>query len=60
MIKEILLQNRMGKTRLSRWYLPYDDAEKNKICEDVHRIVSSRDPKFANFVEFGTGKIIYR
>ena len=27
----MLLQNRQGKTRLSKWYVPYDDTEKQAI-----------------------------
>jgi hypothetical protein len=30
-IRFLLLQNRQGKTRLSKWYVPYDDAEKSSI-----------------------------
>nr|KIR84289.1 AP-2 complex subunit sigma [Cryptococcus tetragattii IND107] len=25
-------QNRQGKTRLSKWYAPYDDDEKERYC----------------------------
>ena len=30
-IRFMLLQNRQGKTRLSKWYVPYDDTEKQAI-----------------------------
>eukprot|EP00798_Chlamydomonas_sp_ICE-L_P014029 gene14029-19967_t len=59
-IKYILLQNRAGKTRLSKYYIPVPDAEKRKLEYDVHRLVVNRDPKMCNFVEFRTNKIIYR
>ena len=51
MIQYLLLQNRQGKTRLSKYYRAYTDEERNKIESDVHRIVTTRDPKFTNFVE---------
>jgi AP-2 complex subunit sigma-1 len=60
MIRFFLLQNRAGKTRLSKWYVAVEEAEKRKIEGDVHRLVTSRDSKFTNFVEFRTYKIIYR
>jgi hypothetical protein len=47
----ILLQNRAGKTRLAKWYDSIDDEEKEHHKSEVHRIVTSRDPKFTNFVE---------
>ncbi|XP_073111513.1 AP-2 complex subunit sigma [Elaeis guineensis] len=60
MIRFILLQNRQGKTRLAKYYVPLEDSEKHKVEYEVHRLVVNRDPKFTNFVEFRTHKIIYR
>lgn len=60
MIHYILLQNRAGKTRLSKWYEPYEDDEKEKIKIEVHRLITGRDQKFTNFVEYRKHKIIYR
>ena len=51
MIQFILLQNRQGKTRLSKYYRTYTDDEKIKIEAEIHRIVTTRDQKFTNFVE---------
>ncbi|KAK6977359.1 AP complex subunit sigma [Favolaschia claudopus] len=53
MIRFILVQNRQGKTRLSKWYVPYEDDEKaSKIA---------RDQRYqSNFVEFRNYKIVYR
>ena len=58
MIKFILLQNRQGKTRLSKWYETV--TEKNRLEAEIHRIVGRRDAKFTNFVEYRHYKIIYR
>ena len=51
MIQYLLLQNRQGKTRLSKYYRPYTDDEKSKLEGEIHRLVTTRDPKFTNFVE---------
>jgi hypothetical protein len=32
-----LLQNRQGKTRLSRWYVAYNEQERKKNEIEVHR-----------------------
>ncbi|CAN0906310.1 AP-2 complex subunit sigma, partial [Linum grandiflorum] len=60
MIRFILLQNRQGKTRLAKYYVPLEDSEKHRVEYEVHRLVVNRDPKFTNFVEFRTHKVIYR
>lgn len=51
MIHFILLQNRAGKTRLAKYYVPLSDAEKHKLEYDVHRLVVARGPNHTNFVE---------
>lgn len=51
MIRFILLQNRAGKTRLAKYYVPLDDNEKRNLEYDVHRLIATRDAKFTNFVE---------
>ncbi|KAA1083076.1 AP-2 complex subunit sigma [Puccinia graminis f. sp. tritici] len=61
MIRFILVQNRQGKTRLSKWYVPLEDEEKVKVRGEVHRLVATRDQKYqSNFVEFRTSKVVYR
>lgn len=61
MIHFIFLQNRMGVTRLSKFYVPVEDGERERISKEVHNIVNSRDSNQANFVEFRNQvKLIYR
>ncbi|KAK6245531.1 hypothetical protein SCA6_008621 [Theobroma cacao] len=52
--------SQQGKTRLAKYYVPLEDSEKHKVEYEVHRLVVNRDPKFTNFVEFRTHKVIYR
>jgi hypothetical protein len=59
-IKFILLQNRQGKTRLSKYYTHFPDEEKRKLEAEIHRSVINRDPKFTNFLELRNFKVIYR
>lgn len=59
-IKFLLLQNRQGKTRLSKYYTYFSDDDKHKLEGEIHRLVLNRDPKFTNFLELRTFKVIYR
>ncbi|GFH60287.1 hypothetical protein CTEN210_16763 [Chaetoceros tenuissimus] len=69
MIRFFLLQNRQGKTRLSKWYIPpptphngsgTSETEKLRIESEVHRLVTARDKKYTNFIEYNNYKLIYR
>ncbi|KAI9109096.1 hypothetical protein K1719_019719 [Acacia pycnantha] len=44
-IRFILLQNRQGKARLAKYYVPLEESEKHKVEYEVHRLVVNRDPK---------------
>lgn len=50
----LLLQNRQGKTRLSKWYSPFEHEEKKQLQTEVHRMVTRRSPKYTNFIEVHT------
>jgi hypothetical protein len=60
MIRFLLVQNRQGKVRLGKWFVPYEDEEKIKLAQEIHRLVNSRHGKYTNFVEFRNHKIVYR
>lgn len=60
MIRFILLQNRQGKTRLSRWYVPYNTAVKAKLEAEIHRAVVHREKKWSHCIEYRNYKLIYR
>lgn len=61
MIHFLLLQNRMGVTRLSKFYASFDDAERENITKDVMTLVSARNGNDANFVPFRHNvKLVYR
>jgi len=60
MIHFILLQNRQGKTRLSKWYSPFEHEEKRQLETEVYRSILKRDPQSTNFIEFRNYKLVYR
>ena len=60
MIRFMLIQNRQGKTRLSRWFVNFSEKEKQRLQLDIHRLVMSRDSRFTNVIEFLNYKIVYK
>ena len=55
MIRFLLLQNRQGKTRLSKWYVqPTSEGSRLQTESEIHRMVVSRDRKHTNFIEVRT------
>lgn len=60
MIRWFLLQNRAGRTRLAKYYVPMDDAQKRRNEYEVFRTLSSRDNKWSNVVEFQEYKLVFR
>jgi len=45
---------------LAKWYSPFEHEEKKQLATEVHRLIVKRSPKYTNFVEFRSYKIIYR
>lgn len=60
MIKFILVQNREGKTRFIKWYQSYSQQEQRNILTDVHRLIQPRDSRFASFIDYQGGRLVYR
>lgn len=60
MIRWFLLQNRAGRTRLAKYYVPVDDAGKRKLEYETFRLLSSRESRWSNFAEFQGHKLVYR
>ncbi|EFN56413.1 hypothetical protein CHLNCDRAFT_145001 [Chlorella variabilis] len=59
-IRFFLLQNRAGKTRLAKYYMPLSDDDKSRTEDEVYRLIANRDAKFTNFLEYKTYKVVYR
>ena len=60
MIQFLLAQNKMGRTRIAKYYVAHTADERRVLEREVHRIVTTRGAKQTNFVEFRQQKLIYR
>mmetsp|Transcript_16655 Transcript_16655/g.19088 ORF Transcript_16655/g.19088 Transcript_16655/m.19088 type:complete len:144 (-) Transcript_16655:109-540(-) len=60
MIYFLFLQNRMGKTRLAKFYTPSSHEERERQKVEVHALINNREARFTNFVDFRNIKLVYR
>ncbi|TNJ27884.1 AP2 sigma adaptin [Giardia muris] len=60
MIRFLLIQNKLGRTRLAKYYIHYDAAQRHQLEKEIHRLVLARTAKQTNFIEFRSYKIVYR
>ncbi|KAI6677442.1 hypothetical protein NL676_038238 [Syzygium grande] len=60
MIQFVLLISRQGKVRLTKWYSPYTQKERNKVIRELSGLVLTRGPKLCNFVEWRGLKVVYK
>ena len=54
------MQNKQGRTRLSKWYITINEEEKIKIQNEVYRTIILRDIKESNIIEYKNYKIVYK
>nr|AFN88219.1 putative clathrin coat assembly protein ap19 [Phaseolus vulgaris] len=59
-IQFVLLISRQGKVRLTKWYSPYSQKERNKAIREISGLVLTRAPKLCNFVEWRGHKVVYK
>ncbi len=57
-VKFVLIQNRARWARVAKWHRNFEAEEKQKLIEEVHTLVTVRDVKHIDFVEFRNYKII--
>ncbi|XP_070834939.1 AP-4 complex subunit sigma-1 [Chaetodon trifascialis] len=60
MIKFVLMVNRQGQTRLSRYYQPVELSRRTLLEADVVRCCLSRKKDQCSFVEYKDFRLIYR
>ncbi|XP_059208688.1 AP-4 complex subunit sigma-1 isoform X1 [Centropristis striata] len=60
MIKFVLMVNRQGQTRLSRYFSPVELSRRNQLEADVTRCCLSRKRDQCSFVEYKDFKLVYR
>ena len=51
-MKFLILQNKQGRTRLSKWYININEEEKIKIQNEVYRTIILRDIRESNIIEY--------
>eukprot|EP01083_Nonionella_stella_P283005 963192_1 len=60
-IQFMLLQNRQGKTRLTKWFTPdFNQKTKQRILREIGHMVTSRSKSKCNFIEWRKYTIVYK
>ncbi|XP_078149558.1 AP-1 complex subunit sigma-2-like isoform X1 [Carex rostrata] len=60
MIHFVILINRQGKVRLTKWYSTYSQKERSKVIKELSGLILARGPKQCNFIDWKGYKIVYR
>ncbi|KAL0238906.1 hypothetical protein PCE1_004597 [Barthelona sp. PCE] len=60
MIHFVLLQNKQGKTRFSKFFTSCSEQEQRQTEEEVLNLVLPRKDKQTNFLEYKSYRLIYR
>jgi len=56
----LLIVNRQGKIRLTKWYQALESKDKSRIVREVTNTVTKREQKSCNFFEYKDYTIVYR
>mmetsp|Transcript_9937 Transcript_9937/g.25134 ORF Transcript_9937/g.25134 Transcript_9937/m.25134 type:complete len:161 (+) Transcript_9937:88-570(+) len=59
-IELLLLVNRQGKVRLTKFYADVDKKDKQRVVREVSSMVLGRTHKLCNFIEWRGKKIVYK
>ena len=54
------MQNKQGRTRLSKWDININEDEKIKIQNEIYRTIILRDIKESSIIEYKNYKIVYK
>ena len=60
MIHFVLIRTRTGKPRLSKWCVPVGTSTKNKVEDEVGKMVAGVKPHSTAFLEYGNYQIVFR
>ncbi|KAH7817489.1 Adaptor protein complex 2 (AP-2), sigma subunitB [Monocercomonoides exilis] len=60
MIHFFYLINRLGRIRVAKYYVPYEDEEKRSLESQTLRMITKRPKDFTHFIEYKSMKLIFR
>ncbi|KAA6391192.1 MAG: putative AP-2 complex subunit sigma [Streblomastix strix] len=60
MLHFFYLINRLGRIRVGKYYVPYDENEKRELEAQALRLITKRPKDQTHFIEFRNMKLIFR